>query len=89
MEPMRFLSMPNTRAANKIIGRYGASVVKSDAGTGIKGDTYVIGYPLQLVSSTKVNDKTVTPWSRPGGTILRSCKRSIRCSNNGRRIPRR
>ena len=59
MEPIRFLSMPNTDAANKILGRYGASVVKSAPGTGIKGDTYVIGYPLQLVSSTKVSDKTI------------------------------
>jgi uncharacterized protein len=59
MEPIRFLSVPNTEAANKILGRYGASVVKSDPGTGIKGDTYVIGYPLQLVSSAKVNDKTI------------------------------
>ena len=59
MEAIRFLSMPNTEAANKILGRYGASVVKSDPAAGIKGETYVIGYPLQLVSSTKVNDKTV------------------------------
>jgi uncharacterized protein len=59
MEPIRFLSVPNTEAANKILGRYGASVVKSDQATGIKGDTYVIGYPLQLVSSAKVSDKTV------------------------------
>ena len=59
MEPIRFLSMPNTDAANKILARYGASVVKSAPGTGIKGDTYVIGYPLQLVSSAKVNDKTI------------------------------
>lgn len=59
MEPIRFVSMPNTDAANKILGRYGASVVKSDPATGIKGDTYVIGYPLQLVSSSKVSDKTV------------------------------
>jgi len=59
MEPIRFLSVPNTEAANKILGRYGASVVKSDPGTGIKGDTYVIGYPLQLVSSAKVSDKTI------------------------------
>jgi TRAP-type uncharacterized transport system substrate-binding protein len=34
-------------------------VVKSDPATGVKGDTHVIGYPLQLVSSTKVNDKTI------------------------------
>ena len=33
--------------------------MKSQPGTGIKGETYVIGYPLQLVSSSKVNDKTV------------------------------
>jgi TRAP transporter TAXI family solute receptor len=65
MEPIRFLSVPNTEAANKILGRYGASVVKSDPGTGIKGDTYVIGYPLQLVSSAKVNDKTI-------GTLLKA-----------------
>ncbi|MGE5217961.1 MAG: TAXI family TRAP transporter solute-binding subunit [Chloroflexota bacterium] len=60
MEPIRFLSMPNTDAANKILGRYGASVVRSTPAAGVKGDTYVIGYPLQLVSSTKVSDKTVT-----------------------------
>ena len=59
MEPIRFLSMPNTDAGSKILARYGASVVKSGPGTGIKGDTYVIGYPLQLVSSAKVSDKTV------------------------------
>ena len=51
--------MPNTDAANKIMDRYGAAVVKSDAAAGIKGDTYVIGYPLQLVSSSKVSEKTV------------------------------
>lgn len=59
MEPIRFVSMPSTDAANKILARYGASVVKSTPATGIKGDTYVIGYPLQLVSSTKVSDKAV------------------------------
>jgi TRAP transporter TAXI family solute receptor len=59
MEPIRFVSMPNTDAANKILGRYGASVVKSDPAAGIKGDTYVIGYPLQLVSSARVSDKTI------------------------------
>ena len=51
--------MANTPAANKILGRYGASVVKSDPATGIKGETYVIGYPLHLASMTKVSDKTV------------------------------
>jgi TRAP transporter TAXI family solute receptor len=59
MEPIRFVSMPNTDGANKILGRYGASVVKSDPAAGIKGETYVIGYPLQLVSSAKVSDKTI------------------------------
>ena len=59
MEAVRFLSLPNTEAANKILSRYGASVVKAEPAAGIKGDTYVIGYPLQLVSSTKVSDKTV------------------------------
>ena len=59
MEPIRIVSMPNTDAANKILARYGASVVKSDPATGIKGETYVIGYPLQLVSSSKVSDKTI------------------------------
>jgi TRAP transporter TAXI family solute receptor len=59
MEAIRFLSMPNTAAANKILARYGASVVKAEQATGIKGDTYVIGYPLQLVSSAKVSEKTV------------------------------
>jgi TRAP transporter TAXI family solute receptor len=60
MEPIRFLTVPNTDAAAKIMDRYGAAVVKSTPATGIKGDTYVIGYPLQLVSSTKVNERTVT-----------------------------
>jgi TRAP transporter TAXI family solute receptor len=59
MESIRFLSVPNTDAAQKIMDRYGASVVKSTPATGIKGDTYVIGYPLQLASSTRVNEKTV------------------------------
>jgi TRAP-type uncharacterized transport system substrate-binding protein len=59
MEPVRFLSMPSTAAANKILSRYGASVVKSEAAAGIKGDTYVIGYPLHLASMTSVSDKTV------------------------------
>ena len=59
MEPVRFLSMANTPAANKILARYGASVVKSEAATGVKGDTSVIGYPLHLASMTNVSDKTV------------------------------
>jgi TRAP transporter TAXI family solute receptor len=59
MEPVRFLSVPNTDAANKVLGRYGASVVKSTPSTGVKGGTDVMGYPLHLVSSTKVSEKTV------------------------------
>ena len=59
MEPVRFLNLPNTENSNKILSKYGASVVKSDPTTGVRGDTHVIGYPLQLVSSTQVNDKTV------------------------------
>ena len=34
MEPVRFMSMPNTHAGNKILARYGASVVKSELGDG-------------------------------------------------------
>ena len=59
MEPIRFLNLPNTEAANKVLARYGAAIVKSDPSTGVKGDTHVIGYPLHLVSSTKVSEKTV------------------------------
>lgn len=58
-EPIRFLSMPNTEANNKILGRLGASVVKAEAATGIRGETYIVGYPLHLVTSTKVNERTV------------------------------
>jgi uncharacterized protein len=60
MEPLRFPTMPNTDAAKAVLARYGASIVKSDPATGIKGDTYVVGYPLHLVSSTKVSEKTVS-----------------------------
>jgi TRAP transporter TAXI family solute receptor len=59
MEPIRFLNLPNTENSNKILSKYGASVVKADPATGVKGETHVIGYPLQLVSSTQVNDKTI------------------------------
>jgi TRAP transporter TAXI family solute receptor len=60
MEPIRFLSLPNTDPSNKILSKYGGSIVKQDPTTGIRGDTYVIGYPLHLASSTKVNDRTVS-----------------------------
>jgi TRAP transporter TAXI family solute receptor len=59
MEPIRFLNLPNTENSNKILSKYGASVVKAESTTGVKSDTHVIGYPLQLVSSTKVNDRTI------------------------------
>jgi TRAP transporter TAXI family solute receptor len=59
MEPVRFIGLPNDANSAKILSRYGASVVKSGQAAGIKGDTFVIGYPLQLVSATHVNDRTV------------------------------
>jgi hypothetical protein len=34
-------------------------IVKASPSTGVKGETYVIGYPLQLATSTKVSEKTV------------------------------
>lgn len=58
-EPIRFLSLANTDAGKKVMAKYGASIVKSGPATGIKGDTYVLGYPLQLVSSSKVSERTV------------------------------
>jgi uncharacterized protein len=60
MEPIRFLSLPDTDASNKILSKYGGSIVKQDPTAGIRGDTYVIGYPLHLASSTKVSDRTVS-----------------------------
>lgn len=59
MEPVRFLSLPNTEAANKILAPYGASIVKAGPMTGVKGETYVVGYPLHLVTSSKVSENTV------------------------------
>jgi TRAP transporter TAXI family solute receptor len=59
MEPIRFLSLPNTEAANKILAPYGASVVKSAPATGVRGETNVIGYPLHLVTSSKVSEKAI------------------------------
>src|SRR5919108_4720969 len=59
MEPIRFIDLPDTDAANKALARYGAAIVKSDPTTGVKGETHVIGYPLHLVSSAKVSEKTV------------------------------
>ena len=59
MEPVRFPTMPNTEAAKAVLARYGASIVKSDPATGIKGDTYVVGYSLHAVTSTKVSERAV------------------------------
>ena len=64
-EPIRFLSLPDNDNSNKILARYGGSIVKQDSTTGIRGDTRVIGYPLHLASSTKVSEKTV-------GTVLKA-----------------
>jgi TRAP transporter TAXI family solute receptor len=58
-EPIRMLSLPNTDHAKAVLAKYGASVVKQRPATGVKGDTYVVGYPLHLVGSTKVSEKTV------------------------------
>ncbi|MEX0805676.1 MAG: TAXI family TRAP transporter solute-binding subunit [Candidatus Binatia bacterium] len=59
MEPIRFLNLPDTEAANKVLAPYGASIVKPGPGTGVKGEIHVVGYPLHLVSSDKVSEKTV------------------------------
>ncbi len=59
MEPIRFINLPDTEAANNYLSKYGATIVKAPQSTGVKGETHVIGYPLQLVSSTKVSEKTV------------------------------
>ena len=58
-EPIRLLSLPTTDAARAVLARYGTSVVKQPPVTGAKGETYVVGYPLHLVGSTKVSEKTV------------------------------
>ena len=59
MDPIRFLSLPDNAASNKILAQYGGAIVKQDPTAGIRSDTRVIGYPLHLASSTKVSDKTV------------------------------
>jgi TRAP transporter TAXI family solute receptor len=59
MEPVRFLNLPDTEAANKVLAPYGASIVKADPATAVRGETHVIGYPLHIVTTAKVNDKTV------------------------------
>ena len=59
-EPIRFLSLPAGDASNKILAKYGASIVRQDPTTGIRGDTDVIGYALHVASSTKISDRTVS-----------------------------
>jgi len=59
-EPIRFLSLPAGDASNKILAKYGASIVRQDQTTGIRGDTDVIGYALHVASSTKISDRTVS-----------------------------
>jgi len=58
-EPIRFLSVPNTEAANKILAKVGASVAKAPASAGVKEGANMIGYPLTLSGSTKVSERTV------------------------------
>ena len=60
MEPIRFLSLPAGDASNKILAKYGASIVRQDPITGIRGPTDVIGYALHVASSTKISDRTVS-----------------------------
>lgn len=59
MEPIRMLHVPNTDAANRILSRYGGSVVKATPSAGVRGDTYVLGYALHIVGSTKMNERSV------------------------------
>jgi uncharacterized protein len=59
MEPIRFLSLPAGEGSNKILAKYGASIVRQEPAAGVRGATDVIGYPLHLASSTKVSDRTV------------------------------
>jgi len=60
MEPIRFLSLPAGEGANKILAKYGSSIVRQDPATGIRGATDVIGYALHVATSTKVNERTVS-----------------------------
>jgi len=60
MEPVRILNIPNTEASNKILGRYGGSVVKATPSAGVRGETFVLGYALHIVGSSKLSDRAVT-----------------------------
>lgn len=59
MEPIRFLSLPAGEASNKILAKYGGSIVRQDPATGIRGATDVIGYALHVATSTKISERTV------------------------------
>jgi TRAP-type uncharacterized transport system substrate-binding protein len=60
MEPVRFVNIANTEAANKILSRGGGSVVKATPAAGVRGETHVLGYALHIVGSTKLNERTVS-----------------------------
>lgn len=60
MEPIRFLSLPAGEGSNKILARYGASIVRQEPATGIRGETDVIGYALHVATSTKVSEQVVS-----------------------------
>ena len=59
MEPVRFIDLPDTEAGNKFLSQYGVTIVKASPTTGVKGETHVLGYPLQLATSIKVSERTV------------------------------
>jgi len=59
MEPVRFIDLPDTEAGNKFLSQYGVTIVKAAPTTGVKGETHVLGYPLQLATSIKVSERTV------------------------------
>ena len=50
---------PTPTRSNKILGRYGGSVVKATPSAGVRGDTYVLGYALHIVGSSKLSDRAV------------------------------
>ena len=89
MEPIRFLSLPPGERPTKYSPNMADRSSKQEPTAGIRGDTDVIGYPLHLATSTKVNDRTVARCSKRGGIISPSCKRFIRNSKNGPRMFRR
>jgi TRAP transporter TAXI family solute receptor len=59
MEPVRILNVPNNDNSNKILARYGGSVVKATPSAGVRGETTVLGYALHIVGSNKLSDRFV------------------------------